>query len=431
MINILYYIPHLIDHECLIDGLTLYSLDRSYINKNKFNKLNKLNKTTLSDFEIFNNIINDDKILIKKFDNNNYLTYNKWKYENPLLCSHYIFWTLNNNTHNDVLKKLIKLNIITQNTEYMIWMNSKNQRSIKSINHYQIIVRPKIFNIKERKLRKIIIVARHGPREPIDQLNKLDTFRYMISNKNDPNSIVNAKLTKKGIKYCFNFGKYIKQIYGAYFDFNIKKTLNISTDVNRTIESVKNFMYGLFDKNIHNKIELSDDLIGYITMNKKDRKEYEKYHKNMILINRSDSFDSKIFNILGYTISDVRDYFRIYSTLEVYKFHNQSITDNWTKELDKQLKKCAREYYYKLFYKTKFCNVFTDILLKKINKIINNKKINFAYLSTHDITIYPLAIRIAKEEVDIPYFCSSVRFEIWDSEIRIYYDGTLISNKIL
>jgi hypothetical protein len=34
-------------------------------------------------------------------------------------------------------------------------------------------------------------------------------------------------------------------------------------------------------------------------------------------------------------------------------------------------------------------------------------------------------------EIHLPHFCSSIRFEIWDEEMRIYYDDILICNKLL
>ena len=182
---------------------------------------------------------------------------------------------------------------------------------------------------------------------------------------------------------------------------------------------------------MRNKIELSDDLIGDITMSPQNKKEYYDYHKLINLKNRSDEFDKQIHDILGNKINGPKDYFNIHSTLQVYKFHNEPIPLEWTNELNEQLDRCAEEYYYKLFNETKFCSLFTDLVVNKINQLIANNNINFAYLSTHDVTIYPLALRIAKEEVALPYFCSSVRFEIWDQELRIYYDDVLISNKLL
>lgn len=449
-LTVSYYIPQIEDPYHLSSGLNLlYAINRSFINKERI-KANKKsvtqnykNSSESIETNIFNSIISNDKILVKKFDDNNYLTINQWPYESPLLCSHLIFWTLNNLSHNDVLTRLTNLNIINDSTEYLIWLNSSKAQSIKTIKHYQIIVRPKIFNRSSllvnrsvnRKLRKMIIVARHGPREPIHHLSKLTDFTYSISDKNNPNSIVDARLTNHGITYCYNFGSYIKELYERHFDFDLNKSAIVSTNVHRTINSAKQFMQGLFGKHLSNeiksKIELSDDLIGDITMSPENKKEYKDYHKIIKLTNRSDEFDDKILHILGHKINGPKDYFNVHSTLQVYDFHKEQIPLEWTTELNDQLNKCAEEYYFKLFNETKFCSLFTDLVMNKVNQLILNNEINFAYLSTHDVTIYPLALRIAREQVALPYYCSSVRYELWDQELRIYYDDVLICNKIL
>jgi hypothetical protein len=54
--------------------------------------------------------------------------------------------------------------------------------------------------------------------------------------------------------------------------------------------------------------------------------------------------------------------------------------------------------------------------------------INFAYLSTHDVVVYPLALRFTKNIIKLPEFCSSVRIEIYDNETRIYYDDNLLKH---
>ena len=478
MSEIYYYSPQLEDNNYLADGLDLiYFINKSHKIKHLLNNINNIDNI-------------DNHILIKKFDENNYLTKNNFPYLIPLLCNHYIFWTFDNKTHKDVLEYLTNLNMININTEYIICLNNRNNIKIlsleqvdilknfeQSIKQYEILIRPKIFNStnniystkniyltnninsnivsnqKKRVLRKIIIVARHGPREPIYLLNNLDPFLHSSTSTNTSTNtstkinVKDAKLTNQGLKYCYNYGKYIRKIFAIdFFNFDIKKSIAISTNINRTINSAIQFMNGLFDKTTFNEsnIILSNDLIGDISMTSEDKKEYEEYHNNMTLLSVNSSvsgkvelFESKanlnkkIYDILGVKINGVKDYFNIHSTIEVYKFHNQSIPNEWTKELNDQLTTCAEEYYYKLFYKTKFCNMFTDLLLNKINELILDKNINFAYLSSHDVVIYPLAIRIFGQEIHLPYFCSSIRFEIWDEEMRIYYDDILIYNKLL
>jgi len=470
-INIKYYNPQLEDKNYLANGLDLfYFLNRTYLMKKKYLKyLDEKIKLNYSELDIFQNIITNKKYLIKKIDLNNYITFNRFPYSNPFSCKHLIFWTLNNLTHQNVLNHLIQLNIIDTNTEFIIWQNSLKSRSIKSIMHYQILIRQKILLfikqpmikqpiikqpiikkpiIKQKYLKKIIIIARHGPREPIHQLKNLNGFNNLASviktTPFDVNYITDAKLTLEGLKFCNNYGKYIKTLFNSYFSFDKTKTVIMSSNVNRTINSAIQFINGLFCDDmtaVSTKISdiiLSDDLLGDIKLyrsteldNLVDTVDYKTFHKNMILTSRSDFFDKQIEEILGSKITSVNDYFNIHSTLKVYKFHKKIIPKEWTEDLDKQLDDCASEYYYKLFYKTKFCNLFTQELLNKVKLLISDTTINFAYLSTHDVVIYPLAIRLSGEEVHLPDFCASIRFEIWTDEVRIYYDDILICNKLL
>jgi len=498
--NINYYVPQLEDTNYLVNGLNLlYMVRRSYLMERKYLEHRKaLKNINVTESDIVKNIIADDKSLIKKFDDNNYLTTNSFPYSNPLLCNHLIFWTLNNKTHRDVLTELVKINLINPETEYLIWQNSPKAQSIKTIKHYQILLRPKIFKSigiqpnqpnqvdtpnTQRKLRKIIIVARHGPREPIHPLSKLKKFDpnnltkldndissdsdSLVSSESSVNStssanstksikttesaesyaknvkkVKDAKLTPQGLKFCYNYGEYIRKLFDPYLVFDPTltsgKTVVLSTNVNRTINSAIQFMNGLCKMDgitsyTEKDIVLSDDLLGDINMNEEMRAEYNDYHDKIVISNANKEFDNKLYQILGAKVNGVKDYFNIHSTIKVYQFHNQDLPKEWTPELNNQLNECAAEYYYKLFSGNKkiFRNRFTDKLLDKVATIIADKDINFAYLSTHDVVIYPLALRIAGEQVHMPDFCASVRFEIWDREMRIYYDDVLICNKLL
>jgi len=448
MNNINYHVPQLEDKLFVADGLNLlYFIDRSYLMEKKYFKQREINKkNNFTEENTFQNIINDSRKVIKKFDNNNYLTINSFPYANPLLCNHLIFWTLNDKTHNDVLRYLSELNIINSNVEYLIWQNNLKHKSIKTIKHYQILFRPKIFKSIKRKLRKIIIVARHGPREPIHLLPKLEEFKLsdftgLVQSDTVLNKVLDAKLTLEGLKFCYNYGTYIKSLFENYFQFDLSKSTVLSTNVDRTINSAIQFINGLFDLTNNNltnntifdksKITLSGELLGDINMSPELRESYNNFHDQIKLLNVDENLNNEIYRILGYKIKHVKDYFNIYSTIKVYKFHKIKLPEEWTDELDKQLDNCAAEYYYRLFYKTQFCKLFTDSLLNRVNLLISDPNINFAYLSTHDVVIYPFAIRLAKEEVHLPDFSASIRFEIWDEEMRIYYDNILICNELL
>ena len=66
----------------------------------------------------------------------------------------------------------------------------------------------------KKTLKKVVIVARHGPRAPIRKLDKLDQSFWKDLKTTDKNEIaVMAALTEKGKEYCKDFGKFLKHKY--------------------------------------------------------------------------------------------------------------------------------------------------------------------------------------------------------------------------
>jgi hypothetical protein len=375
--------------------------------------------------------------LIQKFDDNNYLTINSYPYSKPNLCAQYIYWTLNFNTHSDVLNNLFKYNILNSNSDYIIWCNSPKSQSIKTIKHYHIICRD--INkpiqiekpIKQYSLKKIVIVARHGPREPVLHLPKLDKFNpeNTADDLHIDKNITGAQLTKHGVEFCTNFGKYIRKLFGPYFNFDISKSTFKSSCIDRTINSAICFAQGMFGIPVNKDfVECINSLYGDIQLNDEQKIQYKKIHDLMILSNANKELDTKIKNIFGYDISNPKDYFNVLSTLYVYKEHDLNIPQEFTPDDMYILEQVVTEYYYKLFSETEFKYIFTNALLKHIEQIIDNPNINFAYLSTHDVVVYPLALRFTKNIIKLPEFCSSVRIEIYDNETRIYYDDNLLKH---
>jgi len=430
-----YFSPQFEDKNILINGFTgLWFINRPYHIKEVYEQvLKKLKLNGINENDIFYNLINDTDQLISKIDDYNFLTKNTYPYSKPNNAYQYIYWTKNNNTHHDVYKKLIKLGLINNNTHYMIWRNSHKTQSIKTIKHYHIIIKkPSVYIlniIPSNRLNKIIIIARHGPREPILHLPKLETFNTEIDiTKHLDNHIIDAQLTEHGIKYCKNFGQYINKIFSPYFDFDPKKTLIGSSNIHRTIHSALYFYEGLFELNINrSSCKIFRELMGDIILSEDDKIEYIKIHNNMKLTSITSDINKEIYNCFGYKIQNIKDYFNVISTIKVYQEHNIKLPIEWTPELNKLLETIATEYYYELF-STKFKNIFTKNLIQLIEKIIIDPNINFAYLSTHDVVVYPLARQFINYFIKLPDFCSSVRIELWDTDARIYYDDSLIKH---
>jgi hypothetical protein len=442
-----YFSPQFEDKNILINGFSkLWFINRPFHIARIYKiNMNKLKTNGLTEDDIFNLI---KKHLILKFDNNNFLTTNAYPYSKPNNCNQYVYWTKNNKTHIDVLNDLIYFNYIDESTNYIIWKNSPKSRSIKTISHYHIIIQqqqqpqqhqpqqhkqPKqniYYNLPSDYLKKIIIIARHGPREPILHLPKLVPFgkdkkhNLLIDQSNSSNSnnllndrIINAQLTEHGIKYCRNFGKYIKKIFYPYFDFDQNKTYIGSSNMDRTIDSAIYFYQGLYGQTIDKKsckklIELMENIILI-----DDEKEYDEVHTNI---------NKLIKKCFGYEIKNFKDYFNVLSTIKVYQEHNISLPNEWTNENNLLLEEITTEYFYKLF-STKIKYDFTKIF-KLLEKLIIDDNITFAYLSTHDVIIYPLALNFSNNIIELPGFCSSIRIEIWNNDARIYYDDNLLKH---
>ena len=445
-----YFSPKLEDPNHIYNGFPNHIfLSRTYTVSKQYKKYKKtLNDNNISEHDQIKNFLSDPNNLIANINNNIYISKNIYPYKKPLGVEQYLLWVfdtnLDNINHLNVYNIMQTHNIIKSDSEYIIWINKPKQRSIKTIKHFHILVRPgtirhltiKPLTIRpltnnsirnNSRLKQLIIIARHGPREPISYLPNLKPFNNI--DYYNPK----AKLTDQGREYCKYFGSYMKKFYS---EFNISNTKIkfYSSDYSRTIESAQYFSIGFFKNYIPN-ITITDDLAGILKRKQTIQPAYYNYHNDIILETQSDTMDQMIFDILGYKITNTRDYFDIDSTLDVYRFHNPNIMDNLiSNKLDKSdleklesyLKEISAEYYYKLFYQTKFTNAFTDPLLNLIKEIISNPDIDFAYLSTHDVVLYPLALRLAKEQIRVPQYCSNLRFEIYDDEILAYYDDLLI-----
>lgn len=428
-----YFSPFLEDSNILVNGFSgLWFINRPYHIKEIYKKdiaIHKLDK--ISKNNMYDRLINDKTQLLIQFDDNNFLTHNKYPYSKPNYCVQYVYWTLNNHMHSDVLINLLKHKIIKSNMYYMIWQNSPDSQSIKTIKHYHIIIQKTnnltILSNPSTFLHKIIMITRHGPREPILQLPGLEKFSSSL-NDNIQHSIVSAQLTEHGKKYCNNFGMYIKKLFSPYFQFNPNKTLIGSSNIDRTIDSALYFYKGVFNNKINRKsCNIYKELLGDIVLSTDKQNEYKKIYDNIVLDKITPEINTKIKDCFGYTITSVKDYFYVFSTIKVYEEHKLNLPRKWTSDLNNILEKIATEYYYKLC-STNFKYIFTNKLFRLVKKIISNPEITFAYLSTHDVVIYPFASRFTKNIIKLPDFCSNVRIEIWNNDVRIYYDDNLLKN---
>src|SRR5262249_7566967 len=82
------------------------------------------------------------------------------------------------------------------------------------------LLSPQLLSTKiENKVKKLIVITRHGQRFPIKKINYIP--EDIISDNNDP------KLTKMGMEYCQQFGYFLRDVYEKYFDFKLDSSLFI------------------------------------------------------------------------------------------------------------------------------------------------------------------------------------------------------------
>jgi len=281
------------------------------------------------------------------------------------------------------------------------------------------------------ELKKVIIIARHGPRTPIFLLPKLspepkqgETFSTRLCD---------AKLTDSGKVMCTKLGENLGKYYKGKIELDQNKDIFIvSSDVNRTIESAELAMKGFLSTiNTHEepniKVHTRDSLAGDIRFKGVKRKYFLNSIKNAKIDYDTVDLNNQIRENLGVDIkNNSHEYFDISSTLKCYEYDGLDMA-HIPKNLLNEIYNCSRLYYQKLYSDPELVKMFIDPLLDTINEIANDNNIKFAYLSTHDCTLYPLAREFNDGKVvDLPEFCAHIKYEIYDCHTKIYYNDGLI-----
>jgi hypothetical protein len=255
------------------------------------------------------------KMMIERFSDYCVLTINDFEYCKPQNMKQYILWTFDNNLTHETVKDLIKQYI--SDKQYMIFtLYQTPYTSIKSIKHFHIILRDK----EERKLKKVIMIARHGPRTPLINIPKLSW-----DNK------IHGELTEQGELYCEQFGRKINRIYESY--------INLSDNIvcesgckSRVIKSAECVLRGITSKKIDiNKIPL---LYGDTNLTDDEFKILDEKRKRCGTLDIE--LNKIIYNILGYDVKYPYEYYDIHTTLQCYIADNRSLPSELTSDIIKQ-----------------------------------------------------------------------------------------------
>jgi hypothetical protein len=423
--------------EVVTNEMESFSFGRSCYSNIMYTHKNKNKSPEVLKANILEKIKHKNFDFYKTINSNIIITNNDFPYILPPKYKSYIIWDLNDTPISQIN---IMLTNFVEHNQYIIWKNKKSNQSIKSLSHYHLVIREPICKLK---LKQIIVVVRHGPRQPIMIPCKFNKGVWNI----DPNisykdQIRKAALTPIGKSYCEFRGKELLDGYSSSFDFNslIKNDILLeSSFYDRTMESTIHFLAGC-NININlQDIKQEDCLASDKSFSPEQKVIYEEIINNFLLPLDTKLFDNLIEKVTGFTVTGPKDYFDIHSTINCYKVHGYDLPDN-IYLIDEKLEKLAT-LYYNLFNSSD--NIYPNILASKlfihINQIMNSDK-KFAYLSTHDNILMPLIkyivnkYNIRDKYIEMPDFCSSIRFEVWESVksdeitkyIRIYYDTLLI-----
>ncbi len=448
---------------CLESNYENINLDRYWVDILSY-QINKLGKnemvTRLKSIDLSNNFINqtNPNILITK---------NEYPYVVPEKTSQsYIIWNLQdgNLNFNDILQ-YFDLN----NKNWVIWKNDPLYKSVKSIEHFHLFTRN---SIPKLKLKKILVLQRHGPREPLSIPSKfISTYWNKIYTDVDK-AVQGANLTPEGKLYCKYIGNLYRGNYEKYFNFDSLNTNNVllgSSNFQRTIESSVLTLDGLSLSNLNLDLNIFDFLSSDAIFTQEQKLVYNDKLKNFTTNFEYDleSFNTQIFELTGYKIETFRDYFELAGIVKCYDFHGYPmLTDpeaNDKFNLIKETLYNLATYYYNLVNDPNNPDFEESTLIGKtattnILDLFSNSKNNLILLTSHDNLLMPTAkylvysilnnlvgfdnMSLDKEYytnkiinkikfLKFPDFNSSIRLELWEDIygnqiVRIYYCSLLL-----
>ncbi len=293
-------------------------------------------------------------------------------------------------------------------------------------------------------LKKVVVIARHGPRNPIMSLHKLDQSVWEdLKTKNEDHIAERATLTKNGREFCKEFGKILKKQYYDKLlldkDSNLREVVEFySSKIHRTQDSAilvaKEFCGIHVDKHelLFDESISADPNIRY---KHGGIENFKKLAKEIKIDDKHIEMSIKLKNFINEHLADIETnnhFFDVRGTLECYHFENIPLPSVVNKEILKQIEICAMSYYKNLIKHPHMHCIATDIEKFIKSLLLNNDSKKFVYISTHDSIIFPLSQHINPSYSKLPNFCSHIKYELFDDNIvDVYYDDTKISSFIL
>jgi hypothetical protein len=431
-------------------------------------QINKLDTNELiKDLKSKNMLNNSDNLELTK---GLIMTKNDYPYIVPnTTYNYFLLWNLETDVFLNVKNVESMLYSQFKDRDYIIWRNPSIYKSVKTIEHFHIISRPAM---KKLYLKKLFIVSRHGPREPIFVVPKFIHSYWQKISHDHTEAVYGANLTEVGKLYCVFMGKLLHFNYNEDFDFsqvNHSNSIVTSTNFNRTIESAMLTLDGMGLTNKYSDIKITDFISSDTVFSSEQKKSYNDKMNNPQIKWDVDlnELNSKIFQLTGIKIHNFRNYFDIACTMRCYEFHNyQMLPDDNLNEKLLELKPTIYNlstYYYNIVHNPKDefyweSRVLGTTVLNGLIDLFNNPNYKFGYFSTHDNILMPLVKNLIYEVLqgnlkfpelnydtefftqnikskinylNFPDFNSNIRFEQWEDIdgkkiIRIYYNSLML-----
>lgn len=410
-----------------------------------------------------------DILNLKSFNPNIIITINEYPYVIPNTnYKLYIIW--NKDSNKPLTYSQIQDYFDLDNKDWIIWKNNNLYKSLKCIEHYHIIIRD---SLPKFVLTKLLILQRHGPREPITIPPKFIKSYWKNIDLPYDLAVSKANLTDLGKLYCKFVGE---QLYNNYFeDFKFKlldknSILFGSSNFLRTIETSILTLNGLdlsdnnLDLNLFNFLS-SDNIFS---SSEKEMYNYKLKYSNINFDIDLSEINKEIFDLTGIEIKDFSDYFELASTMRCYEFHGyQMLPDSQNNLLLLKIKNTiynlATCYYNQVNDPTNdYFNLNRHLgktVIDNLLEIFEFPNVKLSLLTSHDNLLMPTvkylihgiidgsikfegfeydkefytkSIKSKLNYLDFPDFNSSIRLELWiepntnSKKIRIYYCNLML-----
>lgn len=281
-------------------------------------------------------------------------------------------------------------------------------------------------------LKKVIIVARHGPRGPIKLLNKLDQSVWVDIGVNK-NKVTTVPLTVLGKEYCKEFGKLLKEQYYDKLNLNTNNVNFYSSKIFRTQESAILVAKEFCDKDLTiDQLNFHESISADPTVRFKygGLSGFKQFVQSIELDPEHHMLANNLKPLINDHLADIHTnnhFFDIMSTIECYNFEQIELPEIITPTVISNIETCALSYYKNLT-KHEHMQALGKDIHEFVLELLANSDNKFTYISTHDSIVFPLSQHINPTYSKLPKFCSHVKYELFDDDlIKVYYDDTEIN----